>query len=74
VRAAEGLREAAAQLEALAPDSPEEGNMRQVAWLIARCALAREESRGAHYRMDFPERDEGARHSVVRRGELRFEE
>ena len=29
-------------------------NMHLVALLIARCALAREESRGAHYRTDFP--------------------
>jgi L-aspartate oxidase len=66
VRSAEGLREAAAQLEALSPQSPEERNMRQVALLIARCALAREESRGAHFRTDYPEtRETFARHSVV---------
>jgi L-aspartate oxidase len=68
VRSADGLREAAAQLEALAPQSPEERNMRQVALLIARCALARQESRGAHFRTDFPEtREAFARHSVVAR-------
>ena len=66
VRSADGLREAAIQLEALAPQSPEERNMRQVALLIARCALAREESRGAHFRTDYPEtREAFARHSVV---------
>jgi len=66
VRSAEGLREAAAQLEALAPESPSERNMRQVALLIARCALARQESRGAHFRTDYPEKSESfARHSVV---------
>jgi L-aspartate oxidase len=66
VRSAEGLREAAAQLERLAPESPEERNVRQVAWLIARCALAREESRGAHFRIDYPEKSESfAHHSVV---------
>ena len=55
VRSAEGLREAVAQLEALAPESPEERNMRQVALLIARCALAREgKPRGA-----FPHRLSG---------------
>jgi L-aspartate oxidase len=66
VRSAEGLREAAVQLEALAPQSPEERNMRQVALVIARCALARQESRGAHFRTDYPEtREAFARHSVV---------
>ncbi len=32
-------------------------NMHTVVWLIARCALARRESRGAHYRADFPHKD-----------------
>jgi L-aspartate oxidase len=41
-------------------------NMHQVAGLIARCALWREESRGAHYRTDFPDkRPEFARASRV---------
>jgi L-aspartate oxidase len=44
-------------------------NMHQVALLIARCALAREESRGGHWRSDFPGKDPRfARHSVVSRG------
>jgi L-aspartate oxidase len=43
--------------------------MRQTALLIARCALAREESRGAHFRTDFPEkRPTFEKHSVVQRG------
>src|SRR5262249_2316239 len=36
----------------------ETGNMAQVALMIGRSALFREESRGAHYRKDFPERDD----------------
>jgi L-aspartate oxidase len=37
----------------------------QVVSLIARCALAREESRGAHFRTDFPDKLAAARHSVI---------
>jgi L-aspartate oxidase len=66
VRSGEGLREAGEQLEALSPQSLEQRNARQVALLIARCALARQESRGAHFRTDYPEtREAFARHSVV---------
>jgi L-aspartate oxidase len=65
VRDAAGLREAIARLEGARPDA-EARNAHQVALLIARCALAREESRGAHYRTDFPEkREEFARHTIV---------
>jgi L-aspartate oxidase len=68
LRSAEALTEGIAQLEAIAPQSPEEQNIRQVAWLIARCALAREESRGAQFRTDYPLRSDAfARHSVIKR-------
>ena len=42
-------------------------NMRQVAGCVARAALARNESRGAHQREDFPETSEAwQRHQVIR--------
>jgi L-aspartate oxidase len=63
VRDAGGLRAACACLERIqrAPggeafEAFEARNMQQVVLLIARCALAREESRGAHFRTDFPEK------------------
>lgn len=43
-------------------------NMHQVATLISRAALAREESRGGHYRIDFPQKSTAfERHSVITR-------
>ena len=49
-------------------------NMHTVALLIARCALAREESRGAHFRTDYPEKLAAfERHSVISKSEdVRF--
>jgi L-aspartate oxidase len=65
VRSGEGLREAIGQLEALGTGH----GIQEVALLIARCALAREESRGAHFRTDFPEKNAAlARHSILRKG------
>jgi L-aspartate oxidase len=64
VRSGDGLRQAIGELEGFAGA----GGIEEVALLIARCALAREESRGAHYRTDFPEkRDQFARHSVIQK-------
>ncbi len=51
-------------------------NLHGLALLIARSALAREESRGSHYRSDFPYRDDEkfGRHSRVDKGaEVKFE-
>lgn len=43
-------------------------NLFELSRLMARCALAREESRGAHFRSDFPEpRAEFQRHSLIHR-------
>lgn len=75
VRNGAGLREAVATLEqmraGIAPPlrrrDYEAHNLLQTALLIARSALAREESRGAHYRTDFPAHDDArfAKHSVI---------
>src|SRR5579872_2550902 len=41
-------------------------NIHTVALLIARCALARQESRGAHFRTDYPEKQPAfQKHSVI---------
>jgi L-aspartate oxidase len=44
-------------------------NLHTLATLIARSALAREESRGSHYRSDFPYRDDDLfqKHSLIQR-------
>ncbi len=73
VRTGAGLEEALERLDREACALPcvtvadyELRNMHQVARLIASSALARRESRGAHYRSDFPSQDEAFRvHSVV---------
>jgi L-aspartate oxidase len=63
VRDGDGLRRAIQLLDG------DEGNLATVARLIARCALAREESRGAHFRTDFPvPQPEFARHSMIIKG------
>jgi len=65
IRSGKQLSEAAKRLSELSlavslqpsRESQEVSNILSVARLIARCALAREESRGAHYRSDFPLKD-----------------
>ena len=50
------------------PQLADANNMRMVALLIARCALAREESRGAHFRRDYPHKVSALeKHSVARK-------
>lgn len=74
VRSAAGLAEACAQLERTEMSATPEPrralfelrSMHAVLLMIARCALAREESRGAHFRTDFSEkRPDFQKHSVL---------
>jgi L-aspartate oxidase len=76
-----GLEQAQRGVEALKLTMPREvsrraveaRNLHLVAELIVAAALGREESRGAHYRNDFPEKWPMAKHSVMAKGVLRFE-
>jgi L-aspartate oxidase len=82
VREGKNLRQVVAELSALqAPTggdrrSREAANILQTGLLIARSALAREESRGAHYRLDYPLKNEARfhKHSVVSGQKIRFEQ
>jgi L-aspartate oxidase len=80
LRDAAGLEAAQRGLEALAAAMPrgmfrravEARNLHAVAGVIVTSALGREESRGAHFRNDFPLKDSEAKHSVMERGRLSF--
>jgi L-aspartate oxidase len=63
---------AAAMPQGLSRRAVEARNLHVVAELIVTSALGREESRGAHFRNDFPLRDEVAKHSVLQQGRLEF--
>ena len=77
LRGGKELADAIKQLQSLElPKSPKQGradhelrNLHTLALLIARSALAREESRGSHYRSDFPYRndDDFTKHSAVQK-------
>jgi L-aspartate oxidase len=78
IRSGDGLRAACETLESVAMEpigsaqrsSYELRNIHTVALLMAKCALAREESRGGHYRSDFPEsREEFQKHSLISRSD-----
>ena len=76
----EGLRQlAAVELPKTARPGRAEHELRNLhllATLITRSGLAREESRGSHYRSDFPYRDDEkfSKHSTITKGEeIRFE-
>lgn len=82
LRDADGLRRAKEGLAMLRQAMPggmsrravEARNLVTVAEVMVLAALAREESRGAHYRLDFPQRNTVARHSVVKQGQVEFVE
>ncbi len=79
LRDAAGLRTAETYRKSFEQLLPEDGsrpalelrNLHAIAFLIVRSALAREESRGAHYRNDFPKREDAAfqKHSVIKKGD-----
>ncbi len=83
VRTGSGLKEAIKRLEEIGAQVSrphcrrefEARNLQISGLLVARSALAREESRGAHYRTDFPGHDDVkfAKHSVVQSYEIAFE-
>jgi L-aspartate oxidase len=82
VRTRIGMQKAIKSLEEIAPRlahpktrrAHEASNLHLAGLLVARSALAREESRGAHYRMDYPDHDDKKflRHSVVRGDKVVF--
>lgn len=84
VRSRQSLTEAIQRLQAAGQQLPpqtsrrncEAGNIHTAALLIARSALARLESRGAHYRTDYPEHEDKKfkKHSVVGEKGVRFVE
>jgi len=80
LRSAQGLRDSQTELAALGETMPagptrreiEARNLHTVAEVMVGSALAREESRGAHYRTDFAAHADVAHHSVVVKGDLAF--
>jgi L-aspartate oxidase len=69
-RNAAGLEAAATQLDQWQPSGAtmqdlETANLLALGRVLVAAALARRESRGAHFREDFPETSDGLRHSLV---------
>lgn len=82
VRTGAGLRYAIQRLEDLRSQTMkpqtrrghEAQNLLAAGLLVTRSALAREESRGAHYRTDFPDHDDAKflKHSIIKGDSIRF--
>jgi L-aspartate oxidase len=82
VRAGPGLKRVIERLNHIAPRVAhpqtrrafEAQNLHALGLLVARSALAREESRGAHYRTDFPLRNDVKflKHSIIQGDSIRF--
>jgi L-aspartate oxidase len=82
VRTRMGMQKAVKALEEMAPRLAhpktrrgyEASNLHLAALLVARSALAREESRGSHYRMEYPDHDDKKflKHSVNRADKVVF--
>jgi len=84
MRTGKELADAIKQLETIEPPKCEKSgrtghelrNLHTLALVMTRSALAREESRGSHYRSDFPFRNDEdfAKHSAIQKGkDVRFE-
>jgi L-aspartate oxidase len=83
VRTGSGLKEAIRGLQDIAPQLAhprtrrefEARNLQLNGLLVARSALAREESRGAHYRTDYPDHNDAKfrKHSIVTTEKIRFD-
>jgi L-aspartate oxidase len=83
VRDGEGLSAAVARLQEIRAELPpasnrqraETRNIVESGLAIARCALARTESRGGHYRSDYPAKDDArfGKHSVMSDDTVNFE-
>lgn len=82
VRMRPNMQKAVTALQEMAPKlahpntrrAYEAANLHTAALLVARSALAREESRGAHYRIDYPDHDDRKflKHSIVQGEKIRF--
>jgi L-aspartate oxidase len=82
VRDGKALKQVVADLTAMKPQLPASGDRRRheaanildTGLLITRSALARQESRGAHYRIDFPFKNDQkfSKHSVIKSDTISF--